>query len=127
MRAVTKMSDWLALIVAVVLLAANAFFVAGEFAVTSTRRLQIEPLAAQGKRGTTAALWAVEHVSLVLAVTQLGITLASTGLGAVAEPAFDCASVRFLRSLSLTNSPHRFHICAGSGGVFTYCFRGNDP
>ena len=81
------MSDWLALIIAVALLAANAFFVAGEFAVTSTRSSQIEPLAAQGKRGTKAALWAVEHVSLVLAVSQLGITLASTGLGAVAEPA----------------------------------------
>ncbi|MDU1684900.1 CNNM domain-containing protein, partial [Varibaculum cambriense] len=51
------MSDWLALIIAVALLAANAFFVAGEFAVTSTRSSQIEPLAAQGKRGTKAALW----------------------------------------------------------------------
>lgn len=81
------MSDWVALLVALILLAANAFFVAGEFAVTSTRRSQIEPLVTQGKRGAKAALWAVEHVSLVLAVTQLGITLASTGLGAVAEPA----------------------------------------
>lgn len=98
------MSDWLALLVALLLLAANAFFVAGEFAVTSTRRSQIEPLAAQGKRGAKAALWAVEHVSLVLAVTQLGITLASTGLGAVAEPALAHLIVRPLKFFGVPSS-----------------------
>ncbi|MDO5747181.1 MAG: hemolysin family protein [Actinomycetaceae bacterium] len=72
---------------AVLLLAVNAFFVAGEFAITSSRKAQIDPLVEQGKRGAKDAQWALEHVSLMLAVTQLGITLASTGLGAVAEPA----------------------------------------
>ncbi|MDU0967625.1 MAG: hemolysin family protein [Actinomycetaceae bacterium] len=81
------MSNGVALIIAVVLLAVNAFFVAGEFCVTSSRKAQIDPLVEQGRRGAEAAQWALEHVSLMLAVTQLGITLASTGLGAVAEPA----------------------------------------
>lgn len=75
------------LTVTVLLLALNAFFVAGEFAVTSSRRAQIEPLAAAGRRGAVTALWAIENVSLLLAICQLGITVASTSLGAVAEPA----------------------------------------
>ena len=98
------MSDWVALLLALILLAANAFFVAGEFAVTSTRRSQIEPLVAQGKRGAKAALWAVEDVSLVLAVTQLGITLASTGLGAVAEPALAHLILRPLNFFGVSSS-----------------------
>ncbi|MDO5720890.1 MAG: hemolysin family protein [Actinomycetaceae bacterium] len=81
------MSIGMGLAITVFLLALNAFFVAGEFAVTSSRRSQIEPLAAEGKRGAATAMWAIEHVSLMLSICQLGITVASTSLGAVAEPA----------------------------------------
>ncbi|MFB9375459.1 hemolysin family protein [Kineococcus gynurae] len=80
------MSDLGALLLAVVLLAANAFFVGSEFAVLSARRSQVEPLAETSKRARRALL-AMENVSLMLAVCQLGITLCSLGLGAVAEPA----------------------------------------
>lgn len=73
--------------ITIFLLFANAFFVAGEFAVTSSRRAQIEPLAQARVRGADKALWAIEHVSLMLSICQLGITVASTSLGAVAEPA----------------------------------------
>lgn len=71
----------------VLLLAVNAFFVGAEFAVTSTRRAQIEPLAETGRKGAAKALYALEHVSLMLSICQLGVTVASTSLGAVAEPA----------------------------------------
>ncbi|MDO4258887.1 MAG: hemolysin family protein [Actinomycetaceae bacterium] len=81
------MNPTFALIFAIILLAINAFFVAGEFATTSTRRAQIEPLVAQKKAGAAQALYAIEHVSLMLAICQLGITVASTSLGVVAEPA----------------------------------------
>ncbi|MDY2941809.1 MAG: hemolysin family protein [Varibaculum sp.] len=81
------MSPAVALLIAVLLLFVNAFFVAGEFSVTSTRKSQIEPLVEQGRRGAKDALWTLEHVPDVLSLNQLGITLASTGLGAVAEPA----------------------------------------
>lgn len=81
------MSPAAGIIIAVVLLAINAFFVAGEFSITSSRKAQIDPLVDEGRRGAKDAQWALEHVSLMLAVCQLGITLASTGLGAVAEPA----------------------------------------
>ena len=81
------MSVGVGLAITVALLAVNAFFVAGEFAVTSTRRSQVEPLADEGTRGSATALYALQHVSLMLAICQLGVTVASTTLGVVAEPA----------------------------------------
>src|SRR3954466_14432338 len=81
------MSSGAALVVAVLLLAGNAFFVGAEFAVISTRRSAIEPLAAAGDRRARTVLYAMEHVSLMLACAQLGITVCSTSLGVVAEPA----------------------------------------
>lgn len=71
----------------VIFLAVNAFFVGAEFAVTGSRRAQIEPMVAEGRRGSAQALYALEHVSLMLAICQLGITVMSTSLGVIAEPA----------------------------------------
>ena len=81
------MSAGLAFSLAVLLLAANAFFVGAEFAIISARRSSIEPLARAGDRRAATVLWAMEHVSLMLACAQLGITVCSTSLGVVAEPA----------------------------------------
>ncbi len=81
------MSPALGILVALVLLAVNAFFVGAEFALISSRRSSIEPLAQAGSRRARTTLVAMEQVSLMLAGAQLGITLASLGLGAVAEPA----------------------------------------
>jgi CBS domain containing-hemolysin-like protein len=75
------------LALAALLLLLNAFFVGAEFAVISARRSQIEPLAESGRRAARTTLWAIEHVSLMLAISQLGITVCSLGLGAVGEPA----------------------------------------
>lgn len=82
------MSVELGIVIGVVLLLGNAFFVGAEFAVISARRSQIEPMATAGSRAARTTLWAMEHVSLMLACAQLGITVCSLGLGAVAEPAF---------------------------------------
>ncbi|CAN5834927.1 hemolysin family protein [soil metagenome] len=81
------MNDWLALGLAVVLLAGNAFFVGASFAVITGRRSGIEPLAMHGSRRARRALQAMEDVSRMLAGAQLGITICSLGLGAVGEPA----------------------------------------
>lgn len=81
------MSDLTAVVVALVLLAANAFFVGAEFALISARRSQIEPRAQEGSRMARTTLRAMENVSLVMAGAQLGITICSLGLGAVGEPA----------------------------------------
>jgi CBS domain containing-hemolysin-like protein len=80
-------SAGLAIGLGVLLLAANAFFVAAEFAVVSVRRSAIEPQAVAGSARAKTVLWAMEHVSLMLACAQLGITVASVSLGVVAEPA----------------------------------------
>ncbi len=69
------------------LLLANAFFVGAEFAIISARRSSIELLAREGSRAAHTVLWAMEHVSLMLATAQLGITVCSVSLGMVAEPA----------------------------------------
>lgn len=80
------MSDWLGLVWLLALLVGNAFFVAAEFAVISAKRSQIEPLADRGSRAAKTALWAIEHATLMLAVTQLGITVCSLLILLVAEP-----------------------------------------
>jgi CBS domain containing-hemolysin-like protein len=81
------MSDTQALLLAVFLLAANAFFVGAEFALISARRSQIEPRAQAGSRMARTTLRAMEDISLMMAGAQLGITICSLGLGAIGEPA----------------------------------------
>ena len=76
------------LVAAVLLLAANAFFVAVEFALLASRASRLQPMADDGDdRGAVAALDAVRDLQPQLAGAQLGITMASLGLGYVAEPA----------------------------------------
>lgn len=73
-------------LITIALLAGNAFFVGAEFALISARRTQIEPRAETGSTLARVTLHAMERVSLMMAGAQLGITLCSLGLGAVAEP-----------------------------------------
>jgi len=61
--------------------------VAAEFALLASRRSRLEALAAAGDRRADSALAGIRELSLMLAGAQLGITMASLGLGAVAEPA----------------------------------------
>lgn len=71
----------------IALLAANAFFVAAEFALISSRRDRIDNLILQGRPGAKRVLYAIEHLSIMLAACQFGITICSLILGKVAEPA----------------------------------------
>jgi CBS domain containing-hemolysin-like protein len=79
--------DLLGVLLTVVLLAANAFFVAAEFALISARRDRLEALAEQGKKSAVAVIRAGENLPLMLAGAQLGITVCSILLGRVGEPA----------------------------------------
>lgn len=79
--------NWLGLAAMVVLLVLNGFFVAAEFALLASRRSRIEQLAAEGDRRAEHALAGLRQLSIMLAGAQLGITMCSLGLGAVAEPA----------------------------------------
>src|SRR5450631_3770336 len=81
------MSHAVAIWLSVFLLLGNAFFVGAEFAVMTARRSRLEPLAAAGSKRAKVSLGALEQVASLLATAQLGITLCSIGLGAVAEQA----------------------------------------
>ena len=65
---------------------ANAFFVAAEFAIVSARKSRLEEMARDGDGKARLALRGVQSLDRVISATQLGITLASLGLGWVGEP-----------------------------------------
>ncbi|RSN41680.1 hemolysin family protein [Actinomadura sp. WAC 06369] len=77
------------LLITVLLLAGNGFFVAAEFALVAAGRPQLERAAASGSRPAVAALAGVRELSLMLAGAQFGITMCSLGLAIVTEPAFE--------------------------------------
>lgn len=97
------MSIWMAVLITAALLAANAFFVASEFAIMSSRRSRVEPLVGK-KRGASTALYAMENVTLMMATCQLGITLCSVALGAVSEPAIASAIEGPLASIGIPDN-----------------------
>lgn len=71
----------------VVLVATNGFFVAAEFAFVGVRRSRIESLAAEGNAAAKRLVDVLDHLNAYISATQLGITLASLGLGWIGEPA----------------------------------------
>jgi CBS domain containing-hemolysin-like protein len=77
----------MALLIAIGLLVANAFFVMAEFAFAGAKRERLEEFRQRGSRLAGPAIASVEQLSVMLAGAQLGITMASLGLGFVAEPA----------------------------------------
>jgi CBS domain containing-hemolysin-like protein len=81
------MGDIFGVLLTVLLLGANAFFVGSEFALISARRDRLEALAEQGKHSAVTVIRAGENLSLMLAGAQLGITVCSILLGRVGEPA----------------------------------------
>src|SRR3970040_2652050 len=69
------------------LVLANGFFVAAEFALVSVRHTRLAQRTQQGHRGARWVQRAIENPDRFIAATQLGITLASLGLGWIGEPA----------------------------------------
>ncbi len=92
-----------ALLITIALLAGNAFFVAGEFAVIASRRTQVESLAQESRRARWT-LSAMGQLPLMVAGTQLGVTICSLGLGAAAEPALSHLLVRPFEWLHIPES-----------------------
>jgi CBS domain containing-hemolysin-like protein len=85
---------------ALLLLLGNALFVAGEFSLIASRRTAVEPLAA-ASRLARAALRAMDQIPLMIAGAQLGITVCSLGLGAIAAPALSGPLVSLFGRLRL--------------------------
>ncbi len=75
-------------LVALLLVLLNGFFVLAEFAIVKVRATRLEQLAEGGARDAKIALHVVSRLDDYLSATQLGITLASLGLGWIGEPAF---------------------------------------
>src|SRR5690348_14086627 len=75
------------LVTVVLLVLANAFFVATEFALVSSRKTRLDEMIRAGNRKATLARRAIQSLARSISATQLGITLASLGLGWVGEPA----------------------------------------
>ena len=73
------------LILALVML--NGFFVASEFSIVKMRPSRVDTLLKEGNKRAVYARTVTEHLDAYLSVTQLGITLASLGLGWIGEPA----------------------------------------
>jgi CBS domain containing-hemolysin-like protein len=75
------------ILIVIALVLANGFFVASEFALVGVRKSRIETLVASGNRRAKRLLGQVNNLNAYISATQLGITLASLGLGWIGEPA----------------------------------------
>ena len=80
--------DAIALLLAFALVALNGFFVATEFAIVKVRPTRIEELIRKHRPGALIVRRVIANLDTYLSATQLGITLASLGLGWIGEPAF---------------------------------------
>ncbi|MEO8227843.1 MAG: CNNM domain-containing protein, partial [Gemmatimonadota bacterium] len=80
-------STGFALVAVFVLVIANAFFVATEFALVSARKTRLDEMIRAGNRKATLARRAIQSLARYISATQLGITLSSLGLGWIGEPA----------------------------------------
>ena len=77
-----------ALLLGLLLVLLNGFFVAAEFALVRVRPTQLDSFVDQGLRRARLARYMTQHLDAYLSATQLGITLASLGLGWIGAPAF---------------------------------------
>jgi CBS domain containing-hemolysin-like protein len=81
------MTELLLLLGVAVLVAANGFFVAAEFALVRARESRLEQLRDEGAGGASLALRQIDRIDEYLSACQLGITMASLGIGFMGEPA----------------------------------------
>ena len=101
------------IIVALVLL--NAFFVAAEFALVKIRGTQLDTLVSKGHRRAKAAQYIIANLNAFLSAAQLGITMASLGLGWFGEPIFTHALSPLLMSLGIKSEAMRHSISFALG------------
>lgn len=90
------------LIAIIVLVLANGFFVATEFALVSVRRTRIQQLAAEGNRRASVVMERIDHLDTYIAATQLGITMASLALGWIGEPALEVVLTPVIEAFGFT-------------------------
>src|SRR5437899_1622691 len=74
------------IVLILVLVITTGFFVASEFALASVRKTRIEQLISEGNTVAPQVKYAIDHLQTYIAATQVGITMATLGLGALGEP-----------------------------------------
>ncbi len=104
----------LALVALILLLVVNGVFVAAEFALVRARRGQIEELAAEGDTASGRVLHQIEEIDKYLSTAQVGITMASIGIGFLGEPAVATLIEPIFGSL-----PHGVSVGISIGIAFT--------
>lgn len=115
---VTVSSASLRLLLVLLLVLLNAFFVAAEFALVAVRRSRIDQMAAEGDRSALAVQRALGQLDRYISGTQLGITLASLALGWIGEPAVAVIVDRALHLVGIEPSPGALHTGAGIAVAF---------
>ena len=90
----------------------NAFFVAAEFAIVKVRESQIELLVRTGNRIARTSKHIIEHLDTYLSATQLGITLASLGLGWIGEPVVSAFIIGVFNIFGVSIDPKLAHSIA---------------
>lgn len=108
----------LRLLAVLVLVFANAFFVAAEFALVGARRSRIDALAARGDRGAKVVQQTLKHLDLYISGTQLGITLSSLGLGWIGEGTLASLLDSLFRAFGYAPSPALTHGAAAATTAF---------
>lgn len=88
-------------IIVILLIFMNGFFVATEFAMVKVRKSRIETLVLEGSKGAKHTLKVINDLNSYLSACQLGITLASLGLGWIGEPAVSDAVMPFFKFLGI--------------------------
>ncbi len=106
------------LVFAFIFVGLNAFFVAAEFSLVKVRLTRLEEISRYGNRVAVLARHMVENLDPYLSATQLGITLASLGLGWLGEPAFAVMIYDFVHSLGLVISDTLLHSLSITAAFF---------
>lgn len=101
-------SNLLLLLLAFFFILVNAFFVAAEFALVKIRRSRLKVLVRKRKPFAAVATWLVDHLQGALSACQLGVTMASLGLGWIGEPALSSIIRPLFTSLGI-HSPAVLH------------------
>jgi CBS domain containing-hemolysin-like protein len=92
------------ILITLLLVFMNGFFVAAEFSIVKVRASQIEMQAKAGHRRAGLSKYILNHLDSYLAATQLGITLASLGLGWIGEPVVSKLIINLMNGLGFTIS-----------------------
>src|ERR687896_2721473 len=108
------MTEFLFLLGVAVLVAANGFFVAAEFALVRTRESRVEQMRDEGVRGAALALKQIDRIDEYLSACQLGITMASLGIGFMGEPAI----ASLLEDLFGDSVPHWLSLAISIGFAY---------